>query len=271
MAAADAVFGTSSFIAKRDVSLARALLERFSRDRILKRHLPKDLGSVPILVSPDSILRLWRPSVDSDLFDFAREFVQPGNVVWDIGANVGVLSMAAAQRAGSSGQVVAVEADIWLAGLLSKSAAMQPATSARIQVLTAAAADSLGVARFNIAQRGRASNFLDHAGGSTQSGGIRETVSVITLTLDWLLVMGFAPPQVLKIDVEGAESSVLSGAERVLAEARPVILCEVYGPSSAFVTELLHRHGYTLFDWDAKPRVQTDYAFYNTLAIPPAL
>ncbi|MGB7267151.1 MAG: FkbM family methyltransferase, partial [Terracidiphilus sp.] len=205
----------------------RTLLERVSRGRVLKRHLPAEFGSVPILVSPDAALSLWKTRTESDLFDFAREFVQAGDVVWDAGANVGLFSIAAAQQAGVTGKVVAIEADIWLAALLRRSAAMQPATAAPIQVIPAAVYDSPAIASFNIAKRGRASNFLSAAGGSSQTGGVRETVSVITTTLDWLLDQ-VAAPNVLKIDVEGAECNVLRGAQRVLAEVQPVILIEVY-------------------------------------------
>src|ERR1039458_1117892 len=178
----------------------RTLMERLSRGRILKRHLPADFGSVPILVSPDASLSFWKMRTESDLFDFAREFVEAGSVVWDVGANVGLLSVAAAQRAGVTGKVMAIEPDIWLAALLRKSAAMQPATSARIQVIPAAVFDSPTIASFNVAKRGRASNFLSVAGGSTQTGGVRETVSVLTVTLDWLLEQSVRP-NVLKIDV----------------------------------------------------------------------
>jgi FkbM family methyltransferase len=245
----------------------RTFIERLSRGRILKRHLPADFGSVPILVSPDAALSFWKTRTESDLFDFAREFVEAGSVVWDLGANVGLLSIAAAQRASASGKVMAIEADIWLAALLRKSAALQPPTSAPIQVISAAIFDSPMIASFNVAKRGRASNFLTVAGGSTQTGGVRETVSVLTITLDWLLEQGVAP-NVLKIDVEGAESHVLRGAKRVLAEARPVILIEVFDASRDEVTETLFRNGYKLYDWDAKPRVRIEKASFNTLAVP---
>jgi FkbM family methyltransferase len=246
----------------------RTLLERFSRGRVLRRHLPADLGSAPILVSPDAALSLWKLRTDSDLFDFAREYVQTESVVWDVGANVGLFTIAAAQKAGASGKVLAVEPDIWLAALLRRSAALQPPTSAPIQVIPAAVFDAPTIASFNVAKRGRASNFLSEAGGSTQTGGVRETVSVLTITLDWLLEHG-ATPNVLKIDVEGAESNVLRGAQRVLAEARPIILIEVYDESRAEVTEMFLRYDYKLYDWDSKPRARIDQACFNTLAIPP--
>lgn len=250
-------------------TLVRTALEHFSRNIIFKRYLPANLGRVPILVSPGAALSFWKPRLTSDLFDFACEFVQRGSVVWDLGANVGLFTIAAAQRAGCDGKVVAVEADIWLATMLRKSSALQPASSAPIEVLPVAVADSLGLDSFHIAKRSRAANFLNVSAGSTQTGGIRETVSVITVTLDWLLEQGVAAPDVLKIDVEGAESCVLRGAGRVLGEARPVVLCEVYDGSRNAVTEILLNHGYRLFDWDSNPRVETRDACFNTLAIPP--
>jgi FkbM family methyltransferase len=249
------------------VTIPRTLLERFSRNRVLGRHLPSDFNSVPILVSPDARLRFWKLRLQSDLFEFAREFVLPGSVVWDVGANVGLLSVAAAQRAGPSGKVLAIEADIWLAGLLRKSAAMQPATSAPIRVIPAAISDSPTVASFHIAQRCRACNFLAASEGSSQTGGVRETVNVLTITLDWLLEQETAP-DVLKIDVEGAESNVLHGAQRLLSEARPVIHCETRESSRDYITEILLGNDYTMFDWDTSPHLRVDRACFNTLAIP---
>lgn len=245
----------------------RLVVERLSRERVLKRHLPKDFARAPILVSPDASLRFWKSRIESDLFDFAREFVRPGNVVWDIGANVGLLTLAAAQQAGPSGRVMAVEADIWLAKLLQRSVAMQPSTSAAIQVLPAAVSDAAGIASFQIAERGRASNHLAGLPGSTQAGGIRDTVQVVTITLDWLLEFS-PPPAVVKIDVEGAELKVLQGGLRVLSEVHPTILCEVSGPDPDKVTDLLVSNGYTLYHWDAPTRPKIARARFNTLALP---
>ena len=249
------------------MGILRKTLERLSRGRVLKRHLSAEFGSVPIVVSPDASLCFWKTRVESDLFELARQFMRPGSVAWDVGANVGLFSVPAAQRAGPSGRVIAVEADIWLAGLLRRTAAIQPATSARIQVIPAAVSDSSAIASFSIANRGRASNFLSAAGGRSQTGGVRETVSVVTVTLDWLFEQCGAP-NVVKIDVEGAELSVLKGAQRLLTEGRPVVLVEVKESLRPEVTELLLNQNYELFNWEAVPFAPTPQATNNTLAIP---
>lgn len=196
------------------------VLERVSRNVVLRKRMGPDFGSAPILVSPDATLSYWKPGLRSDLFDFAREFVKPGHTVWDIGANVGLFSVAAAHQATHRGTVVAVEADLWLAGVLRRSAALQSPGSASILVIPAAASDQPGIASFNIVQRGRASNYLADREAESENGqdrpvagGIREQVPVFALTLDALLDLGLPGPHVLKIDVEGAEARVLQGGE----------------------------------------------------------
>jgi FkbM family methyltransferase len=249
------------------LGLLRTVLERASRNRILKRRLPGDLGGETIYVSPDAALSFWKPGLRSDLFDLAREFVKPGDTVWDIGANVGLFSAAAAQRAGKSGHVLAVEADIWLVSLLRKTSAGLSAGSARMDVLPAAIFKTSGIASFNIANRGRASNFLASETGESQTGGVRESVQVVTVTLDWLLEQGKVPA-VVKVDVEGAELDVFRAANRLLSEARPVILCEVQARSRAEMTALFKQHHYELYDWESNPRMRVELAADNTLAIP---
>ena len=252
--------------------MLRDLAERWSRDRVVRRRLPPELGGHALFVSPDAALKLWRrdlESADPLLLQLAAELAQPGDTVWDVGANVGLFAFAAAFAAGPGGRVVAIEADDWLAGLVRRSARTAAPVYARVDVLAAAVADRPGIVELCIAARGRAGNHLRCVAGSTQTGGHRETRNVVAVTLDSLLD-AFPPPRLLKIDVEGAEALCLRGAERLLAEVRPLIVCEVAAENEAEVGERLCRHGYTLLDaaLPADRRTPRATPAWNTLAVP---
>lgn len=253
-------------------SLVRNLAERWSRGRVIRRRLPAEHGGHALFVSPDAALRLWRRdlgAMDPLLLRLAAELIRPGDTVWDVGANVGLFAFAAAFAAGRSGRVVAVEADDWLASLVRRSAAAAGPAYAPVDVLAAAVADQTGVLDLHIASRGRAGNHLGAVAGSTQTGGHREARKVPAVTLDSLLD-AFPPPRVLKIDVEGAEALCLRGAGRLLAEVRPVLLCEVTAENAAEVGERLRGRGYTLYDADlpAERRAPLASPAWNTLALP---
>lgn len=250
----------------------RGLAERWSHRIVMRRRLPAPFSQARIYTSPEAGLKYLKPTlrgVDPMLLSVVEETVAPADVVWDIGANVGLFAFAAATRAGSDGMVLCLEADTWNVALLRRSAARQPSSSAPVEVLPAAVSDAVGVARFEIAKRNRATNSL--AGmGSTQTGGVRETHLVPTVTLD-LLADHFPLPRVLKVDVEGAEALVLAAADSVLSSL-PTILCEVSTENSDFVRALLADRGYVLFDAETRPPrkpLGQDSAF-NILAVPGA-
>jgi FkbM family methyltransferase len=253
--------------------MLRRLLEWASRSVVLKRRLPAEFGRAVVYVSPGSALNFWRfdlGRVDPMLFRIAREHVGPGDVVWDVGANVGLFSFAAASLAGPSGSVLAIEADTWLVGLLRRSSSARGEGEAPVAVIPAAAADAVGVASFKIARRGRASNYLASSPGSNQAGGVREIQLVPTVTLDSLLDL-FPPPRLVKIDVEGAEDKVLQGAGRLLSEIRPALACEIFKESRVTVDPLLKELGYTMLDAELPPgeRKPLGASVTNTLAYPP--
>jgi FkbM family methyltransferase len=254
------------------MSFLRKLAERASRGRTFQRRLPATLGRRPVVVSPDAALRYLSPTgyaFESALLDVALEWVRPGDVVWDIGSNLGVFAIAAGHLAGAKGKVVAVEADTWLASVIRRTCRLPENRDLAVEVLPVAVSASAGVARFAIAERGRASNSLADVGGRSTIGGVRETQLVPTLPLDALIEVA-GSPQVIKIDVEGAEVLALAGAGRVLKESRPVIYIEVGSENTAEVTRILQDAGYTLFDPQrpAAERVALDSCTFNTLAIP---
>ena len=84
--------------------MLRRMIEDVTRDWVIRRRLPADFLRASIHVSPSAGLRyLYRSmdDIDSVLLGLVKEFVKPGAVVWDVGANVGLFSFAAASLGGS--------------------------------------------------------------------------------------------------------------------------------------------------------------------------
>ena len=220
-------------------------------------------------MSPDSQLKYLKPgraSFDPLLLDFVAEFVRRESVVWDVGANVGVLSLAAAHLA-TAGHALAIEPDPFLAHALTKTRMDPRNADLRLEILQAAVADRRDVLALGLSLRGRARNSL--VMHSRDAAATRARIHVPTVTLDELTER-FAPPTVLKIDVEGAESAVLAGATDLLRRHRPVILIEVGVEATDRVTQQLRDAGYSLRDAGAAAaeRRPLDCCSFNTLALP---
>ena len=177
----------------------------------VRRTIPKCVGEGVVVANAKvgGLRYLFRSArrLDPVLFDVVQATVRPDDVVWDIGGNVGLYAAAAAGLAGRAGRIYSVEADRDAFSLLLQTAKAQPAGHAPINCLNVAVAKDCGVVNFNIAKRSRSSNFIVGF-GSTQSGGVIESRLIPSLNLD-VLLSAFSKPDVIKIDVEGAELVVL--------------------------------------------------------------
>ena len=244
----------------------RELAERLSRGIVLSRRLPREFGSLRVYVSPEGGgLKYWRwnlGSIDPGLLRAVALLVRVGSVVWDIGANMGLFTFSAAQRAGPSGSVLGIEPDVDNVRLLNRTRYGLPVTCGRVEILPVAVNGAeRGFARLAISGRARASNAMMDF-GSSQMGVVREVRVVPTFRLDDLL-KDFPGPSVVKVDVEGAELEVLSGGAQLLQRFRPELVLEVSRASSERVATLLGNFGYEFFDGEAaKP-------FERSVGSPP--
>lgn len=251
--------------------MLRRIVERVARRVVLKKRLPVEFGRRPFFVSPDAALAYLKPGLrDADeLISVADHCVKNGQCVWDIGGNVGIFSFLAAARVGDTGAVVCVEPDPLLASMIQRSVLLKANRDRMIHVLCSAVSDEAGISRFLIAKRGRASNSLEKSGQRSQAGGTRYAQYVPTTTLDQMLD-SFPSPQLVKVDVEGAEEYVLRGGTRLFRDIRPQLYIEVGPQQTLRVTKLLRDYGYTLFDGsrigDGCQSVNT--CTFNTLAVP---
>jgi FkbM family methyltransferase len=187
-------------------------------------------------------LSLYRYGVVDPVLRSLLPLVQPGDVVVDGGANVGVFALALAQRVGPSGRVVAFEPAQGTRALLEANVALNGCSW--LDVRAEALSDAAGTAELRDEAPG--------SGTATMYGHAGEaTVTVETTTLD--AAVGDLPVDWVKLDVEGAEAKVLRGAVGVLSRSRPRIVMEVEpdllaraGSSLGEVQEIAADLGYVL-------------------------
>jgi len=145
----------------------------------------------------------------------------PGAVFYDVGSNVGFFTLIAARRVGDLGQVHAFEAVPDVARALRRNVERNRFANVTVHECAVGAAE--GVVDLFLSS---------HPGGATISERDRprnhtRTITTRVTTLDDVVDAGARPPDLLKVDVEGAELDVLEGATRVIDRARPVVVCEV--------------------------------------------
>jgi FkbM family methyltransferase len=153
----------------------------------------------------------WLGWYESDKVTRFAAAISDMRVVYDVGANVGYYSVLASRVLGRTGQVIAFEPDPQNIAFLRRHLEMNGIENVR--VVEAAVSDRCGKAMF----QQEASRYR---GALSQSG----TLTVRTLSVDELISSGELPfPDVIKIDVEGAEQQVLSGAEQMLRSKHPLL------------------------------------------------
>jgi FkbM family methyltransferase len=149
--------------------------------------------------------------------------VRPGHVVYDVGANVGFFSVLAARLVGPRGKVYAFEPVPDNATLAVENARRND--FGNVEVIGKAVDRASGRAQIALA-RYAGGSMLSTVGRPPDDTGTTLAVEAVSLD-DFVFRDGAPPPDVVKVDVEGAELGVLEGMRRLLREHRPVVLYEV--------------------------------------------
>jgi len=154
--------------------------------------------------------------------------VQPGDVVYDIGANYGTTALFFARLAGPRGQVAAFEPVLSTYVRMCEEIQRDTYEKAPICTFPMGLADSSGSRSLSV---GAQSALASLAAPPDSHAGVTVAESALFTTLDEIVATGhLRPPTLLKIDVEGAEMLVFQGAGDVLRRMRPTIHVEIFAP-----------------------------------------
>jgi FkbM family methyltransferase len=203
--------------------------------------------------------RIVAGEYESDLFPVFRELAEQGGTLYDIGAHIGYFTCTWVILGGH--RVEAFEPVPSNYHIILNTLARNN-LNGKVRVHNLALGDFNGEGNLVVNEEDLGTTsmaFVEEIGGvDLQRNSKSYRYASVTTTpvrrLDDLIQeMGLPMPGVLKIDVEGAETSVLSGAATLLIESRPTLLCEVHNIDSGIeITQKLAKLGYELRVLDKK-------------------
>ena len=185
-----------------------------------------------------------------DVVRFVNRFLLPGTTYIDIGANIGLMSVAALAN-NADCKVVSVEASPNALRCLLRTHAANVNRRRWTIIPKAIGAEPGDAIFFDDTDEGGALGGLRHTG----RGGARSNISVPVTTIDRLWEeLGRPVVSVMKIDVEGGEYDALAGASDCLAANRPAVVIEwsrlnfpAYGVAEDVVLNIARQRGYAVF------------------------
>ena len=216
---------------------------------LLEHVLPTGVTEVVVRSGPARGLRLmidaqhekfyWTGTHERAVQAALNELIRPGDIVWDVGAHIGFLSLLAARLVGPMGQVIAFEP--------------MPANRERLlESLRLNRAENVAVHQCALSASSGKRILHGHAATAMWTLmaelGDSEGVSVRCSTLD-TVVLSNPPPALIKIDAEGAEVDVLRGGIKLITKHRPKVLIEFQDEQRlAEARELLAGHEFHQVD-----------------------
>jgi FkbM family methyltransferase len=182
--------------------------------------------------------------------ELVMRIVRPGDVVLDLGANIGYYTLLFARLVGDSGKVIAFEPDPGNFNLLRKNL---HANGYRNVILhNKAVADSNGTLRLHLCEENKGDHRL------YDSGDDRSSIAVETITIDDAIAGVADRVDLIKMDIQGSEPRALRGMQKTLARNPNVKLISEFWPISFDRTghkadeylDELRRLGFTLWNID---------------------
>ena len=204
--------------------------------------------------------QFWMPLgvYEAETAQWISDALQPGMCFFDVGANAGYFTLLGSRCVTTTGRVEAFEPVPDNIDVVQRQIALNDLNNVHLRNVALAA--ETGTAEF-VVERVNANSHL----GSVQLTHAREDatdrLSVQTQTMDEFVQSHGCAPDVIKIDVEGAEMHVLNGATETLREARPLLLVSTHSASlKEECRALLEASGY---------RVSTLATFEHELVAEP--
>jgi protein O-GlcNAc transferase len=156
-----------------------------------------------------------------DEIHFVRNFIQPGMIALDIGANYGLYSTAIAKNLGDNGKLWCFEPTPNTAKAL-RSTIERNNLDSRVEIIEAGLSDHTGTATFYLSPNAE----LNSLTTSTKASETSLTIKLLTLD-QCQLEYNWQSIDFIKLDAEGEEANILKQSTKTLEDFSPLIMFEL--------------------------------------------
>ena len=228
---------------------------------VLNRFAPGELVKVNLMLGDDENLKMfldlkeekdyWLGTYEPELQFAVQSLVGRGQVIMDVGANIGFISLIFAKKIGPEGHVYAFEALPENVMRLKQNIEINDYLD-RISIVEAAVQDRTGDVIFLKGPSTGTGKVSGSAGRDSLE--YMHQIEIPGISIDEFIDRqeNFVP-DVIKIDIEGGEVLALPGMEKTLRLIRPILFIELHGTEAAQVSwEVLNNTNYRISRMDTK-------------------
>jgi FkbM family methyltransferase len=165
---------------------------------------------------------------EAETASWLSQQVKPGTIFFDVGANAGYFTLLGSRCVGPSGKVFAFEPVPDNVEVLERQLRINDFHNAEVCPL--ALTNRGGTVEF-VLEGNNANSHLSEVEITHGISAPRDSFEVQAATMDQWIRTNSTAPDVVKVDVEGAEMHVLEGARETLASVRPLWLISTHSSS----------------------------------------
>lgn len=215
-----------------------------------------NLSGITLNMDPEYAKHIFDDgNTDREMMNSIESLSPAGKTIFDVGAFIASSSLVFAKYVGEKGTVISFEPNPYNLVKMRKNLSLNPELSKIIEVHDIALADEEGKMQMVLSDEvdngPSSTSRLDYSHSTIRNEDLPSSfkkAEVSVSTLDLFVKKYKAVPDIIKVDIEGAEDKFLLGAKNTIATHKPVLYIEIHSEFCALKCyEILNSLGYALF------------------------
>ena len=214
---------------------------------------------INLSIFPEFHLYLIYRNIEPDFQRILKKYISEGDTVFDVGANIGYVSVALSKLVGDKGRVFSFEAVPNTSLNFLENIKLNNCSN--ISLTQKALSDENKMVTFRIPDSGINHSMASMVWHKKEQNTIN--IEVESIVLDEDKDLRYLSPTFIKIDVEGSEGLVVSGMKELISREKPIIYIECSDRGRETVWNILKELNYTCYFTSKQEEEVVDFNQYR--------